>query len=271
MSGQSAGRQFPRAAEAARASFGESSGALPHERLSRARRARSEELESIARRIGVRVQLLRAIEDGRYADLPGGVYARGAIRSYAVGLDLPPDEILADCEPLLPLLEDPIVALCRLRGIRSSGRAGLAPRAPAPPMVDCPTWQLAAVATLDALVVVALLLGVVACTVTVSGLPLAALGRAAPPAFAATAAILWVSYIVLFGGIARATVGERVVGLRPRAPEEGRADLRLVATRALRCACRDASFIELLGGWLGGLTTGDRSLPHRETARPLNP
>jgi uncharacterized RDD family membrane protein YckC len=233
----------------------------PHERLRRARLARAEELGTIARRIGVREHLLRAIEDGRFADLPRGVYARAAIRSYAVGLGLPPGEILTDCEPLLPVADDVITALCRLRGIRppSSGKPTV--KAPDVTILGCPTWRLAAAAALDALVVAAMLLAVVAGTVTVSGVPVSALGHGAAPAFGAMGVVLWACYAVLFGGIAGATVGERIVGLQPGSRDARPADLRLVAARALQCACRDVSFIELLGGWLGTLTAGDRALP----------
>jgi uncharacterized RDD family membrane protein YckC len=233
---------------------------LPHERLRRARIARAEGLGAIARRIGVREPLLRAIEDGRFADLPHGVYARAAIKSYAAGLDLPPGEILAACEPMLPAVDDPIAALCRLRGIRSSPVRRPAANVPAATLFECPAWQLAAVAALDALVVVAMLLVVVVCTVTASAVPISSLGRAAAPGFGAMALVLWVCYMVLFGGIAGATIGERVVGLEPRPRDVGPADLRLVAARAFHCACRDASFIELLGGWLGAVINGSGTL-----------
>jgi hypothetical protein len=220
--------------------------------------ARAEELGSIAPRIGVREHLLQAIEDGRYADLPRGVYARAAIKSYAAGLGLPAAEILADCEPLLPAVDDPIAALCRLQGIRSPATRKPSARAPDAAVLGCPSWQLAAVAAIDALVVVVMLLAVVAGTVTTADLPVSALGRAAAPAFGAIGAILWGCYVVLFGGIAGATVGERIVGLHPGPRESHPADLRLVASRALQCACRDASFIELLGGWMGALSAGGR-------------
>lgn len=239
---------------------------LPHERLRRARLARTEELGSIARRIGVREHFLRAIEGGRFADLPPGVYARAAIRSYAVALGLPSEEILTECEPLLPVVDDPIIALCRLRGIRPSASPKPAVQARAATTLESPTWRLAAVAALDALVVVPMLLVVIAGTVTASGLPASALGRAAAPAFGVMGVVLWGCYFVLFGGIAGATVGERIVGLQPGPRDSRPADLRLVATRALQCACRDVSFIELLGCWLGAFTAGDRAFRHGESA-----
>lgn len=243
----------------------------PHERLRQAREARADAIDTIARRSGVRAPLLRAIDAGRFADLPHGVYGRAAIRAYAAAVGLPPDEIVAACDPLLPPLDDPIAALCRLRGIRrpsaamrpfpqpanaasiggSRNRSASAPpRAPAP---ATSTWRLAAAAALDALVVVALLVGVVAITVAAFGGPVSALGPTAAPAFAATALILWMCYVVLFGGIAGSTPGERALGVDTAPRASGPVDLRGVACRAVRYACRDVWAIELLGGWIGGL------------------
>jgi hypothetical protein len=209
---------------------------------------------------------LRAIEDGRFADLPHGVYGRAAIRAYAVGLGLPPDEIVSACEPLLPAVDDPIAALCRLRGIRSPASRKPRVKAPGPVILGSPSWQLAAAAAFDALVVVAMVLTVVAGTVTTSGLPVSSLGRAAAPAFGVIGVVLWGCYLVLFGGIAGATVGQRIVGVPPRPRDARPPDLRLVAARALQCACRDVSFIELLGGWLATFTARGRTLPDGTSA-----
>src|SRR5919197_3481639 len=89
-----------------------------HEEIREARLRRREDVESLARRAGIRPEMLRAIEDGRFDDLPPGVYARSAIRACAAALGLPADEIVAACQPLLPAVEDPVVALARLRGVR---------------------------------------------------------------------------------------------------------------------------------------------------------
>ena len=72
------------------------------EQLRRARVGRGESLASVAARCGSRVELLQAIEDGRFQDLPTGLYARVAVRRYAGAVGLNPDEILALCASLLP-------------------------------------------------------------------------------------------------------------------------------------------------------------------------
>ena len=53
------------------------------ERLRQARTATGEDLAALGKRIGVRQEHLRAIEDGRFADLPAGIYGRSAVKSFA--------------------------------------------------------------------------------------------------------------------------------------------------------------------------------------------
>lgn len=224
---------------------------MPHERLRRARQARGEQIQAIARRTGVREHLLRTIDDGRFEELPRGVYGRAAIRAYAAAVGLPPVEVLAECEPLLAPLDDPIAALCRLQGLRVPSARIPAVEAAASAPAERPLGRVAAAAAIDALVVVGLLLFVVVMTITAFELPVAAFGRTAAPAFAGTASILWICYVVFFGGIAGATPGEQIAGLPAAAPDARPADLHVVATRAWRCACRDVWLIERLGEWLG--------------------
>src|SRR5947207_7039025 len=88
------------------------------EQLGRARAACGEELSALSRRTGIRLQHLRAIEEGRFADLPPGIYARSTIRAFAGACGLDAAAVLADCEPLLPTVDDPINALARkVRGV----------------------------------------------------------------------------------------------------------------------------------------------------------
>src|SRR3954470_10913357 len=82
-----------------------------------ARTARGESIEAIARRTGLRVEWLQAIDEGRFRDLPAGIYARASVRTYAAALELDVHAILVRCTPLLPVAEDPIQAMRRLNGI----------------------------------------------------------------------------------------------------------------------------------------------------------
>jgi hypothetical protein len=220
----------------------------------------------LARQCALRVEWLQAMEDGRFGDLPSGIYGRSAVRRYAESLGLDPAEILAACAPLLPLVEDPISALGRLRGMPAPRRRTEAvavatavdtPQTrrleavlPGPPPCELPSWRLLAAAAVDAIVVVGLLIAVVTCTVA-SGIPMSGLSGAAAPAFALLTFVLGTSYFVVLGGIVGATAGEHVAGVG--APAGSRPlDLRAVGVRTLQCALRDAYFIELFGRWLGG-------------------
>ena len=89
-----------------------------NERLKQARLRRGEDIATIARRIGVRERLLLTIDEGRFGELPTGIYARTAVRLYAKGVALDADEIIAACESLLPVQEDPVSDLARLRGLK---------------------------------------------------------------------------------------------------------------------------------------------------------
>ena len=239
-----------------------------HERLRQARLSRGEELAEIARRIGVREGLLLMIEAGRFAELPRGIYGRAAIRTYAAALALPADEIVALCEPLLSPLDDPIDGLARVRGLRVSKSEPLRPaRAEQPAASNQPLdWRVIAAAAADAGIIVAMLLLVVVITLTVYEMPASALNRTTAPAFAIMGLLLAGSYFVCFGGIASSTLGERLLGLAVENELQDRrpCDLRLVLTRALKCASRDLSFISLLGARCAAIAGVHKVLALRE-------
>jgi hypothetical protein len=216
------------------------------------------------------LRLVLAIDEGRFADLPTGLYARAAIRVYAKALAFDPDEILAACEPLLPSTEDPVTALARLRGLKpaSSRPASSKPSAPppAPPLErgavapqsseappPFPAWRPLAAVAMDGLMVAALLVTAIAGTITLSGSEPSALGRAAAPVFGLMGALLICCYFVFFGGIACATVGERLVGMRVGRRHPRHVDPRMVMARAFRCAGRDVRYIIRLGAWTGAM------------------
>lgn len=235
-----------------------------HQRLRRVRLQRGETVASLATRCGLRIEWLQAIEDGRFSDLPTGIYGRSAIRQYSALLGLDPQEILASCAPLLPGVEDPISALGRLRGVSTArtheaagGRGtkaterGDTGRGPEPsPFCDLPSWRLLAAAATDAFVVVGLLIVLVTGTVA-SGVPVSGLGRTAAPPFALLAFVLASCYFVVFGGLVGATAGELVVHVRRRSAEQAKLDLHAVSMRTMECVLRDAIFIGLLGRWIG--------------------
>ena len=64
------------------------------ELLRRTREIRGSELEEVATRLRIRPGYLRAIEAGRFQDLPGSTYAVGFVRTYADHLGLDSDEVV---------------------------------------------------------------------------------------------------------------------------------------------------------------------------------
>lgn len=62
--------------------------------LRAAREARGLMLPDVASMLRIRLPYLQAIEDGRYADLPGAAYVSGFLRSYAEHVGLEPDVVV---------------------------------------------------------------------------------------------------------------------------------------------------------------------------------
>src|SRR3712207_6673264 len=63
--------------------------------LRSAREARGVDRSTAERDLRIRERHLAALEEGRYEALPGDVYARGFLRSYAAYLGLEPDTMVA--------------------------------------------------------------------------------------------------------------------------------------------------------------------------------
>jgi transcriptional regulator with XRE-family HTH domain len=234
------------------------------QRLRRIRIERGLSLEAIAGQHGLRVEYLQAIEQGRFGDLPSGIYGRSAVRRYSAVLGLSPDEVLASCAAALPRLEDPINALGRLRGLPRKAHEEPAPplnsekrlrtddeEARIPSLAELPSWRLLAAAAVDALIAVALLILLVTCTVA-SGVPISGLGRTAAPAFALLTLLMASCYFIVLGGVIGTTIGELLVNPGAQMRTNHRPlDLSTVADRTMGCLLRDVYFIELLGKWIG--------------------
>ena len=230
-----------------------------NERLKQARLRRGEDIATIARRIGVRERLLLTIDEGRFGELPTGIYARTAVRLYAKGVALDADEIIAACESLLPVQEDPVSDLARLRGLKPATtrkpplvRASPVVSAPhsAAESLPFPPWRPLAAVALDGFVVATLLLVAVAGTMTLSGGRASSLGPAAAPVFAAARRC---PRQLLFPVLRRSCLrhrGERLVGMRVGRRSPRHIDPRTVAARAVRCAGRDIRYLVRLGAWV---------------------
>ena len=231
------------------------------ERLRLARSARESDVAAFARRIGVRVEHVCAIEDGRFGDLPAGIYGRSAIKACATACGLDAAEILAAVESRLAAVGDPIAGLARLKGLHVP-----APQVPAPPAAasaampslsvrqvleldTAASWRALGAALVDALIVTALLLIVVLAAVTTLVVPVSAL-EPSSPAFGVMGVLLALGYYLCFGGIGGATVGERIMHAS-HPPDQRTLTLHAVATRALQSASEDVRCLCSLGVRVG--------------------
>jgi transcriptional regulator with XRE-family HTH domain len=218
-----------------------------HERLRLARMSRGLTIESMAQRSGVRAEWLRAIDAGRFSDLPAGIYARSAMRAYAAALNLNVNEILRLSAALLPSVEDPINAMRRLNGIAVAAPASEQPvEKPASTMPD---WRVIAASVIDAAAMAFALIVLVTCIIAM-GLPMSMLDREAAGPLFAVVLLVALLYFTVLGGIIGTTIGEYVAA-GGKSAQPARLNLQAVATRTRDAILRDSHFVEQLGLWVG--------------------
>lgn len=240
-------------------------GPLP-ERLRRARTACGEDLSALSRRTGVRPHHLRAIEDGRFEDLPPGIYARSAVRAFAEAVGLDPSAALAETASLLPAVTDPIDALARRCG---RSRPPATTPVPAPTVAedgDRAQWRALAGALLDAAFVGALLTVVVMLIALVARTPVHTLRESAVP-LALVGVVLGVAYFGWFGGLCGTTLGRLAVDARASVRPPAPLTLRQIAAGALLAAAADSRAIVSLGAEL----TRIRPVEPSRSAPPIEP
>lgn len=228
-----------------------------HERLRLARMARGLTIELMAERSGVRAEWLRAIDAGRFGDLPAGIYARSAMRAYAAALSLNVNEILRLSAPLLPSVEDPIDAMRRLNGITVHLQSE--PPVEKPSSTALPDWRVIVASAIDAATMAFGLIVLVTCTVAI-GLPMSMLDRGAAGPLFSVMLLVAVLYFVVFGGMVGTTIGDYAIGGGTSA-EPARLNLQAVATRTRDAILRDSYFVEQLGEWVGRSIPGNRHWP----------
>ena len=230
------------------------------QQLSHARQAAHEDLAALARRTGVRQENLRAIEDGRFGDLPPGIYGRAAVKAFATAFGFDAAAMLAACEPLLTPLDEPIAAMARARGLRARPHEPAPVQEPARAVTaavdtDAAGWRPLAAAVIDAGVIGALLLAVVVAALTLLTAPVSAL-RDAGGAFAIVGMLLAGGYYFCFGGVRAATVGERALGIAPHRPAGSVVTMPIALERAVLAATEDARWFQRCGERLGRSSAG---------------
>ena len=80
-------------------------------RLHRARLDRGMDLADLAVRTRLSPHVLRKIDEGRFAELPAGIYARSYVRAFASAVGLEPNQVVRELEDVLPPAQDPLDGL----------------------------------------------------------------------------------------------------------------------------------------------------------------
>ena len=193
--------------------------------LHEARVSRKLDLGELSARTSLSPAVLQKIDEGRFGDLPAGLYARSYVKSFAAEVGLDPVAALKEVEHLLPDAPDPLSVLRELKGPPASDRfvrlvESFWPREVSSDNEATPTaeaddrskavhtqlthWGAAA---LDATTLIGINTGLILLISWGSGLPAGALVRQASIALAALCAVPTVLYFVLFNGIAGRTLG----------------------------------------------------------------
>ena len=214
--------------------------------LHRARVARSMDLSRVSAITALSPVIVRKIDDGRYEELPGGLYARSYIRAFAEAVGVPPEEALKDVETLLPGAPDPLPTLREKSGptpgdlLREHAqhcvaRARTVLRRLDRSMLERQGLDLrrATAAVLDAVILACVGAATTALTAWVCGVGFVEILDQAGLALAVMLSLPVLLYFVLFQGIGGRTPGARLSGL-PRRDEPGKLRLDIIAIRAFR-------------------------------------
>jgi len=218
------------------------------------------------------------MEDGRFDELPPGIYARSAIRSYAAALGLDPVALLRECELQLPPLEEPIGAMGRLMGVRPPARAAVPVESrescPRQERISAPDWRRCAAAAVDAAAIGAILAMFMAAAAVTARVRIDAL-NGGEVAFGVLGFVLAGIYFTFLGGLCGVTPGARAARVLRFPPELSPLVLRQILTRASRSAGADLCFVWTVGRWLGRLTStaspGDTASKHSGDHRTAVP
>lgn len=186
--------------------------------LRRARLVRGLSLADIIAETRLAPHIAEKIDDGRFGELPPGLYARAYVRAFARAAGVDADPILAELSPHLPGAPDPLPLLRELA--REPGIA-LPPRA---------ARSLAAAidgATIGAMTGLGLML-----VETFSGIRLPSAGASGTMGMVVLIALVAVPYFLILAGIAGRTPGQQLAGSSGPGPFTRRLLLRDVAHRA---------------------------------------
>ena len=193
--------------------------------LRRARVTSGIPLTEVAARTALSPRIVHTIDTGRFAELPGGLYARSYIRAFATVVGIDPDEAVRDLSDRLPPAQDPLPALreiarsCDPPWLGELEQLGGLVKSwlTAPQVLPAATGRRLLAATVDAGVLLSILVVLVQLTALICQVAPAALltwrGAALMPVWGLVTAL----YFVLLGGIGGRTPGAALSRLPLRA------------------------------------------------------
>ena len=225
--------------------------------LGKIREQRGLTLTALQERIGVRLQVLAAIERGAFEELPTGLYGRHAVRAYATAIGLSADELLEEVMPLLREAEDPLDGLARVRGFeRKSPKVRLKPemtearlkrdatneRKPVATGEAIAMARAAAASAIDGALLSVFTIVLLQVTALLSHASLAESAPHAAPAVGTIVAVVATVYFVMLAGLRQATFGQTMAQVRPETLSQDH-DLNAIVSRGLDCALREGSIL----------------------------
>ena len=188
--------------------------------LGAARRARGLSLADIASSTRLSPRHVQAIDEGRFADLPAGIYGRAYVRAVARAVDLDVAE-LDSILSLLPPAPDPLPVLEEAAKPRVS-------RAPGARVA-----RVCLAATLDALLLLVWSAAEVALVAAACRIRVGTLLTSEPVPLLVLCVTTWVAYFILLAGVQGRTAGQIICGFAaPRS--DAPLSLRAILQRAAR-------------------------------------
>lgn len=193
--------------------------------LHRVRVQKGIDLAHISASTALNPAMAARIDEGRFEDLPAGVYARSYVRTFARAVGLPPDEALAAVEAYLPHTEDPLPSLRErapkspFEGFWTFVASQAKPYAALTSLAAPDTTRRVAAAGLDALILTSIGFILVAGAAWVSGVGLQRLLQIAGVELALMFSIPVGLYFILLDGLRVGTVGKVVCRSRMSSPQ----------------------------------------------------
>ena len=228
------------------------------QQLAKIREQKGLTLTALQDKIGVRHQVLVAIERGAFGELPTGLYGRHAVRAYATAIGLNADELLDEVSPMLREAEDPLDGLARVRGfdrkkevrlddmmvrLKPDTLVRLKPDTTmVRPKPDVTSVRVAAASAIDGAILSVFTIALLKVTAKLTHMPLAEAAVYAAPAVGTIVGLVAMLYFVLLGGLRQSTFGETIAQVRRDTMNHDH-DLGGILARALDCGVRESSIL----------------------------